>query len=289
MQDGRAHVTDPIKVQIRFLGDWGIVIMATILKHWREAATLVLVAKSKSKILSALQNATTSKITQPEKSLFNYEILMLRRSTKSTFMPNLYVFPGGTADNADFSSEWLDIFRNVCDTNRLFEFVKTGGEGPYMFSRSRPEEFEHIPSELAFRICAIRETFEESGVLLVRDSKRAKSASSNESDETLGSVAKLDENVTMEWRKRVDKDPKEFIVMCKELNVVPDVWSLYEWSNWLTPVVTKAGNTTRGRRRYDTAFYICVLDHVPDAVQDNKETVHAQVYSNDEIQTLDKT
>jgi nucleoside diphosphate-linked moiety X motif protein 19 len=37
-----------------------------------------------------------------------------------------------------------------------------------MFSRKRDEQFSKIPSEVAFRICAIRETFEECGILLTR-------------------------------------------------------------------------------------------------------------------------
>ncbi|OWF54771.1 hypothetical protein KP79_PYT18617 [Mizuhopecten yessoensis] len=36
-------------------------------------------------------------------------------------------------------------------------------------NRRRSQDFEHVPSELAFRICAIRETFEDSGVILVRN------------------------------------------------------------------------------------------------------------------------
>ncbi|KAK3086639.1 hypothetical protein FSP39_021281 [Pinctada imbricata] len=252
--------------------------MAAILKHWREAATLILVAKTKATAAPLLSNVTKSEC-QLEKSLFNYKLLMLKRSRKSTFMPNLYVFPGGTADDADFAADWLDVFKKSCDTDKLFSFLKTGGVGPYMFSRSRAPEFQHIPGELAFRICAIRETFEESGVLLVRDATRK--VTPNESDQTLASVSNFSKDELQKWRQRVDKDPKEFLRLCKELKVVPDVWSLYEWSNWLTPLSMSVGK--RSGRRYDTAFYICVLDHIPDAVQDNKETVHAQWASPDSL------
>jgi hypothetical protein len=58
----------------RFLSYFKTLIQS-ILKHWREAATLIIAARS---------NNITNK--------FNYDILMMKRSGKSRFMPSLYVF-----------------------------------------------------------------------------------------------------------------------------------------------------------------------------------------------------
>lgn len=75
----------------------------------------------------------------------------------------------------------------------------------------------------------------------------------------------------------MDKDPGEFITLCKTFDVVPDIWSLSEWSNWLTPVIMgDSPPDTRSGRRYDTAFYLCMLDEAPPALHDEKETVHSQ-------------
>jgi len=126
------------------------------------------------------------------------------------------------------------------------------------------------------RICAIRETFEESGVLLVRKSSDVANASF--SKPISGTVSTLSQSVIQSWRERVDKNAGEFVKMCKELQIVPDVWSLYEWSNWLTPVVMRSTGHKPQGRRYDTAFFICEVDELPPAVQDNRETVHAQVH-----------
>lgn len=46
----------------------------------------------------------------------------------------------------------------------------------------------------------------------------------------------------------------------RELQAVPDIWSLYDWCNWLTP----AGYI----KRFDTAFYMCCLDYVKDTLED---------------------
>ncbi|KAH3774262.1 acyl-coenzyme A diphosphatase NUDT19-like [Dreissena polymorpha] len=227
--------------------------MACILKNWREAATLLLVAKTRNPVVTRVQTC-------------NFQILMLKRSGKSKFMPKLHVFPGGIADDSDFASEWMDIFNKLGENgvSSLKSFLCRGGPGAFMFSRRRPEEFSKIPSELAFRICAIRETFEESGILLARDVNRTK----NEPQimqPVSGRSSVLSDSVLKSWREKVDADSSQFIVMCKELGIVPDVWSLYEWSNWLTPVLPGSG------RRYDTAFFTCVLDYIPNAVHCEKE------------------
>ena len=50
---------------------------------------------------------------------------------------------------------------------------------------------------------------------------------------------------------------------------MPDIWSLVEWSNWLTP--------KHNRRRYDTVFYLCCSEERPDALADLAETTSAEV------------
>lgn len=57
--------------------------------------------------------------------------------------------------------------------------------------------------------------------------------------------------------------------MNRELECVPDVWSLSEWSNWLTP--------TSFTRRYDTLFYISFLENEPAVFLDDKEMIHSKV------------
>ena len=249
--------------------------MSSVLKHWREAATILLVARTRAPAVSTLQTT-------------NYEVLMLKRSVKSRFMPSLHVFPGGVAHDADFSPDWLDLFKRTGNDvhDHLIKFLERGGQGAYMFSRQRPAQFTQVPAELAFRINAIRETFEEAGILLVRDINLVKNDKIKLSDQPLsGKSSILSETLLGPWRQRVDNDAWEFIKMCQELNVVPDVWSLFEWSNWLTPViprteVSKAADTApelRRGKRFDTAFYLCVLDYIPKAVHDDKETTELEV------------
>ena len=74
-----------------------------------------------------------------------------------------------------------------------------------------------------FRLTAIRETFEESGVLL------------HKNDNTSGAYNFSDSSFLKEWREKVHKSPDKLVNLYQELGVYPDIWSLSEYSDWLTP------------------------------------------------------
>src|SRR6185436_5901283 len=78
------------------------------------------------------------------------EVLMLQRNFESAFVPGVHVFPGGTIDEEDESS----TLHARCD-------------GPDDAAASRILGMEK--GGLAFWIAAIRELYEEAGLLLARD------------------------------------------------------------------------------------------------------------------------
>lgn len=265
--------------------------MNTALKHWKEAATLILAAGHRlgAEGLSSRTPASAApppsldrsqgRSHQPHEPSFDYDVLMLKRSSKSGFMPNAYVFPGGLIDSSDFSSEWLDIFQQFANTpNFGLRSVKQRLETrPPIFATDRLKLGSPIPGEVAFRICALRETFEESGVLLVVSQPEISRLSKSVEDmfafhQVLDNrVNKLCIAELSRWRTRVIENPSNFIRMCKELQVLPNIWALHEWSNWLTPV------GRYGTSRFDTAFFICCLPEIPQTRQDEKEIVKFQV------------
>ncbi|KAM5138728.1 acyl-coenzyme A diphosphatase NUDT19 isoform 1-T1 [Mantella aurantiaca] len=237
--------------------------MNNTLQHWREAATLILAA--------GLQHGgglpkMAAQMSQNElrKSAFDYEVLLLKRSQKSGFMPNAFVFPGGAADASDFSNEWITVFeRHAQKPDFGLGVIKQhpSTRSP-MFVTDRMKFGSIVPGEVAFRICAIRETFEESGILLVVPTSAEVDAQRNLADAYEG-----DGEEVAKWREEVQNDPLRFIEMCKELRCVPNIWALQEWGNWLTPVFSKNPRS----RRFDTAFYIACLQRKPMTTDDQKE------------------
>ncbi|XP_016099649.1 nucleoside diphosphate-linked moiety X motif 19-like [Sinocyclocheilus grahami] len=263
--------------------------MNTALKHWREAATVILAAG-----LRRAQSADSLK-TGLEKvsdiahiSAFDYQVLLLKRSGSSGFMPNAYVFPGGLADASDFSSDWQEVFQSFTKApNYGIGVVKQPPETrPPIFATDRAQLGSPIPGDVAFRICAVRETFEESGVLLAvptheESGIRVRTDDARDSDPqpTLTTLSGLwDRDVLSKWRSLVISDSANFIKMCKELQCLPNIWALHEWGNWLTPVGMHGK-----QRRYDTAFYICCLRDTPHTLHDEKEIVHFKWSSPSEV------
>lgn len=187
-------------------------------------------------------------------------------------MPNAYVFPGGLVDPSDFSGEWLDVFGEGPPLFGLRGVRQAPETRPPIFATDRVKLGSPIPGEVAFRICALRETFEESGVLIaVPQEEGPRSTHLCSAHQVPDEVPDICRSELSRWRTLVNEDPSNFVRMCKELQVLPNIWALHEWSNWLTP----AGRY--GVSRFDTAFFICCLRQTPHALHDQKEIVKFQV------------
>jgi hypothetical protein len=83
---------------------------------------------------------------------------------------------------------------------------------------------------LAHKICAIRETFEEAGLLLTNPPVK---------------------DLPKEWREKVHQDASQFHELCLEHKIAPNVCDLHHFSNWITPIMEK--------RRYNAQFFITVI------------------------------
>jgi len=218
-------------------------------KAWRDAATLMLTAKEAA--------CTHNK--------FNYKVLMVQRSSKSKFMPNAYVFPGGVISESDFSSDWLSLFNRFgVSKDDLEELILQNVERPFLMKGSTDE---FLARDISLRLAAIRETFEECGVLLCRNKDTC-------SAYTFTSLAEQEVQ-----RKAVHKEPGHLVRLLNDLEVLPDIWGLKEWSCWLTPVMAKWG----GGRRFDTIFYIANINKIPPTTLDEKEVSGSVWSSPDEL------
>ncbi|XP_068116084.1 acyl-coenzyme A diphosphatase NUDT19 [Hyperolius riggenbachi] len=239
--------------------------MNNTLRHWREAATLILAAGSHH---GGSMSIMASQLDQ-KKKVFDYEVLLLTRSQNSGFMPNALVFPGGVVDASDFSNDWMKIFeRHIKKPNFGLGVVKQSHiSRPPMFATDRVQFGSLIPGEVAFRICAIRETFEESGILLVVPENLDVDVNQN----FIKAYEENEEEVSR-WREAVQNNPVQFIEMCKKLQCVPNIWALHEWDNWLTPTFSKNSKA----RRFDTAFFVCCLPKKPVTKDDQKEVTSFQ-------------
>ncbi len=256
---------------------------------WRTAATLIIAARIRQNIAGAAAVHAKSNIKTSETGSlnendniagipkFDYKLLMLGRSAKSTFMPSGWVFPGGVVSENDFSQRWHELFCRFIGVQASTARLDPAqlGIAPQSTEVPRPPMYTDtytsgaVLGELGFRISAIRETFEESGILLCADKNKVQTEQSGQPD-----FVKIEPSILSEWRSKVHDDDSKFIDLCEALNVVPHIWSLYEWSNWLTP--TNMPNK-HSNRRYDTAFFLACIPHLWEHSQDNKEIKSSRV------------
>jgi len=167
------------------------------------------------------------------------EVLMLQRSHSLKFMPGVYVFPGGALDAADSSPEMQAMCAGLEDeaASRALG-VERGG--------------------IAYWVAAIREAFEEAGILLAYDAS--------------GNMVSLHGDAAERYRAHrssLDQRRGDFgaIVRDEGLRLAAD--RLTYFGHWITPV--------RAPRRYDTRFFLAVAPERQEARHDNYETI-AQVW-----------
>uniref|UniRef100_A0A182Q0T4 Nudix hydrolase domain-containing protein n=1 Tax=Anopheles farauti TaxID=69004 RepID=A0A182Q0T4_9DIPT len=201
-------------------------------KYWRDSASLLILARDQQQ-----PNALTK--------TYNYKVLVFKRTAKTAFMPNSVVFPGGGFDKQDATLDWELFFRNrnISET-ALSDLTKVGGGArPYIFQR---ESTDLLDRNLSLRLCALREAFEELGVLLVTD-VREKNSGYSSCMQTFD-IGK--------WQQKIHDGEASFQQLHTTLGSTPDLLNLYEWSCWLTPSMFR-------KRRYETAFYLAVLNEQP--------------------------
>ena len=155
------------------------------------------------------------------------EVLMLRRHVRLDFVGDAYVFPGGAVDADDADLEAIEISSEEADAR---------------LSTTRGR---------AFFVAAVREIFEESGLLLATQAGRALSAAD------LSSLA--DDREKLNARDVAFRD----LIVERDLHLLAR--DLIFFAHWVTPVGPP--------RRYDTRFFMveAPLDQI--ASHDGEETV----------------
>lgn len=145
------------------------------------------------------------------------QVYMLRRTSSMAFAPGAYVFPGGSVDPRDAEPD-----------------VSWAGPGPDVWARVLD-----VPEELARALvcAAVRETFEESGVLLAGPGR------SSVVGDTSGQDWEADRSALLAGSLSLAR-------MLRRRDLVLRADLLRPWSRWITPETEK--------RRYDTRFFAAV-------------------------------
>lgn len=90
----------------------------------------------------------------------------MKRSEKTKYS-GAYVFPGGLIEPSDADLKWLNLFKQQGYSDSYFRILNPESiNRPQIFISKKNE----MSREISLRISAIRETFEECGILLCKKS-----------------------------------------------------------------------------------------------------------------------
>jgi 8-oxo-dGTP pyrophosphatase MutT (NUDIX family) len=183
------------------------------------------------------KNAATV-ILLKEKKPEGFEVFLLKRHEKSSFMGGNFVYPGGRVDQDDGSLE-------ICSFSKGITFDEAHKILGGTFS---PEEsFTHW-------IAAIRELFEEAGVFLAYDQEG-----------NLFQIRNQDEQAKfLSYRESLQKGALTVCQMAQKEKLLFALDQLHYYAHWITPEARS--------ERFDTRFFLARYPLGQEASHDQKET-----------------
>ena len=175
------------------------------------------------------------------------KVLMMRRDANTVFAGGMWVFPGGAVDSGDDRHD----FQAMCEHRSEVETSQLLG----------------LPSGgLAYYIAAIRECFEEAGVLLARYQGADQAVS-------LTDVMHTEKFKT--YRDDVNDGKLDFLDLVQAENLIMDAGEMHYIAHWITPEGPP--------RRFNARFFIARMPKNQIPIHDSRETVHAEWFSPQEI------
>lgn len=181
---------------------------------------------------SASKEKKESNIPRPSSSVIlvspQNQVLLLHRVRTSSSFPSAHVFPGGNV------SEFHD------------------GKVPPPEDSNRHEDSEQ------YRLAAIRETFEESGILLAKNNG-------------FGRLIEVEEKEREEGRRKVHSGEIEFTRWLAQKGGRADIDGLIPFTRWVTP--------TNLARRFTTQMYIYMLPLSRSSSDDALSTTSSETTS----------
>jgi 8-oxo-dGTP pyrophosphatase MutT (NUDIX family) len=150
------------------------------------------------------------------------EVLMVLRHRKSSFVPGYYVFPGGVIDPGDYEA----------DAERFVRGLNREEATRVLNDMSRPEK------ALGAWVAAVRETFEEVGILLAENENGVPAAIQTDEERRRFS----------DYRRRLIERKIPFVQILRDEKLFLPLYRLHYFSHWITPEGFPL--------RYDVRFFV---------------------------------
>lgn len=165
------------------------------------------------------------------------EVLMVRRSRNASFVPDVYVFPGGSLEEGDYAQP-MEKFCSGLNRNRLHGLFP---------------DIKSPKKAMGAYVAAIRETFEEAGIILAYEEK--------------GGLISLDSPEKRakykHYRQALIAGKIKFIEILERENLTLATDCLHYFSHWITPELSPI--------RFNVRFFMAEIPPHQEVAHDGQE------------------
>lgn len=189
-----------------------------------------------------IRSAATVMLVEDKPDL---QVFMMERNANTVFAGGMWVFPGGAVDGADKNFETFCVHRSDAEASHLLGLDRGG---------------------LAYYAAAVREAFEEAGILLAIHKSNHISLDIKTTEDQI----RFDEH-----RDQVNDHGKDFLEVIAEEDLLLDVGQMHYVARWITPPGSP--------RRFDARFFVSRMPTNQDPKHDNSELVHCGWFTPTEI------
>ncbi len=174
------------------------------------------------------------------------QVYMMERHANTVFAGGMWVFPGGAVDHQDDPGYFADFatHRSDADASTLMG-LSDGG--------------------LAYFMAAIRETFEEAGILLALNAQTERPLKLDDSNQARFQT----------YRDQLNAGELDLKDILRTESLLADVGQMHYIARWITPFGSP--------RRFDARFFISMIPSEQIPAHDNGELVNSIWLSPEEI------
>jgi len=167
-------------------------------------------------------------------------VFMVRRHVRSEFVPDVYVFPGGSVKETDVQAE----------------------RAPGLCALDGPRGNDATRLGAGFRAAALRECFEEAGVLLARR------------DGAILTIGAFEVERFARYRDGLNSGALTLRELAAREGLTLATGELLHWSHWVTPEAWP--------KRFDTHFFLAAMPHEQEAAHEGLEVTASAWVTPDE-------
>ena len=177
-------------------------------------------------------------------------VLMLKRNARSIFVGDMWVYPGGAVDPHDATALADATVSGLTDAEASYQIgIDRGG--------------------IAFWVAALRETFEEAGILLAHHDHPADVEDPRDLPSGIIDLSAPDVTARFSgYRDEVNAGTRDFVETVRSEDLLLDGNDVHFVGRWVTPMGPP--------RRYDTRFFLTAMPDGQVPLADNDEAVDHQ-------------